>query len=122
LRLTARFATLKPFEKIADTIGVSDAVPKEASFWVPLIAGLGGMLALNQYRFSQRLGEGLLAGAGAYGSQQDREFKQQQLAQQAQLQESQIMKNTWVLLAERFKPIGNNQFYDTVRGEAYQRR
>jgi hypothetical protein len=83
-----------------------------------LIAGLGGMLASNQYRFSQRLGEGLLAGAGAYGSQQDREFKQQQLAQQAQLQESQIMKNTLGLAAERFKPIGNGQFYDNVRGEA----
>ena len=107
-----------PFEKIADTVGIPDVVPKESSFWVPLIAGLGGMLASNQYRFSQRLGEGLLAGAGAYGSQQDREFKQQQLAQQKDLQESQIMKNTLGLAAERFKPIGGGKFYDAVRGEA----
>jgi hypothetical protein len=79
-----------PFEKIADTVGVPDVVPREASFWVPLIAGLGGMLASNQYRFSQRLGEGLLAGAGAYGAQQDKEARQQQLAQQA-AQQGQLL-------------------------------
>jgi spore germination cell wall hydrolase CwlJ-like protein len=52
----------------ANTIGkaLPDVIPKDSKFWVPLIAGLGAMLASNQYRFSQRLGEGLLAGASAY--------------------------------------------------------
>jgi hypothetical protein len=40
------------------------------------------MLASNQYRFSQRLGEGLIGGAAAYGKQQEFQQKQQQLAQQ----------------------------------------
>jgi hypothetical protein len=39
------------------------------------------MLASNQYRFSQRLGEGLIGGAAAYGKQQEFEQKNQQQAQ-----------------------------------------
>jgi hypothetical protein len=48
-----------------------DSVPTDSSFWVPLIAGLGTMLASDKYRFSQRLGEGLVGGAAAYGKQQE---------------------------------------------------
>ena len=100
-----------PFEKIADTVGIPDVVPKESSFWVPLIAGLGGMLASNQYRFSQRLGEGLLAGAGAYGSQQDREFKQQQLAQTANLAQQRIdiekQNNALAMFGKLYQPQYN---------------
>jgi hypothetical protein len=54
-----------PWQKTAGKI-LPDAVPTDSTFWVPLIAGLGSMLASNQYRFSQRLGEGLVGGAAAY--------------------------------------------------------
>lgn len=56
-----------------ETIGkkiLPDAVPTDSSFWVPLIAGLGAMLGSDKYRFSQRLGEGLVGGASAYAAQQ----------------------------------------------------
>ena len=71
-----------PFER---TIGkaMPDSVPTDSSFWVPLIAGLGTMLASDKYRFSQRLGEGLVGGAAAYGKSQEFGQKEQQLAQQA---------------------------------------
>ena len=67
----------------ASSIGkiLPDAVPTDSSFWVPLIAGLGSMLASNQYRFSQRLGEGLIGGAAAYGKQQEFQQKNEQQAQ-----------------------------------------
>jgi hypothetical protein len=55
----------KPWETIGKKI-LPDAVPTDSSFWVPLIAGLGTMLASDKYRFSQRLGEGLVGGAAAY--------------------------------------------------------
>jgi hypothetical protein len=71
-----------PYERTFGKI-LPDAVPTDSSFWVPLIAGLGSMLASNQYRFSQRLGEGLVGGAAAYGKQQEFEQRNQQLAQQA---------------------------------------
>ena len=54
-----------PWQKSVGKI-LPDAVPTDSTFWVPLIAGLGSMLASNQYRFSQRLGEGLVGGAAAY--------------------------------------------------------
>jgi hypothetical protein len=69
-----------PFERTFGKI-LPDAVPTDSSFWVPLIAGLGSMLASNQYRFSQRLGEGLIGGAAAYGKQQEFGLQQQQLQQ-----------------------------------------
>jgi hypothetical protein len=59
-----------PFETIGKKI-LPDAVPTDSSFWVPLIAGLGTMLASDKYRFSQRLGEGLVGGAAAFGKQQE---------------------------------------------------
>jgi hypothetical protein len=59
-----------PWEKTFSSL-TKDTVPTDSSFWVPLIAGLGSMLASNQYRFSQRLGEGLIGGAAAYGKQQE---------------------------------------------------
>ena len=71
-----------PWEKTFSSL-TKDTVPTDSSFWVPLIAGLGSMLASNQYRFSQRLGEGLIGGAAAYGKQQEFGQKEQQLAQQA---------------------------------------
>ena len=76
------------------------------------------MLASNQYRFSQRLGEGLIGGAAAYGKQQEFGLQQQKLAQEAQLQQSQIMKNTLGVAGERFKPIGGGKWFDNLRGEA----
>jgi len=70
-----------PFETIGKKI-LPDAVPTDSSFWVPLIAGLGSMLASDKYRFSQRLGEGLVGGAAAYGKQQEFQQKNEQQAQQ----------------------------------------
>jgi hypothetical protein len=71
-----------PWETLGKKI-LPDSVPTDSSFWVPLIAGLGSMLASNQYRFSQRLGEGLIGGAAAYGKQQEFGLQQQQQKQQA---------------------------------------
>jgi hypothetical protein len=62
---------------------ISDSVPTDSSFWVPLIAGLGTMLASDKYRFSQRIGEGLVGGAAAYGKQQEFGLNKERLAQQA---------------------------------------
>ena len=62
---------------------ISDSVPTDSSFWVPLIAGLGTMLASDKYRFSQRLGEGLVGGAAAFGKQQEFGLNKERLAQQA---------------------------------------
>jgi hypothetical protein len=70
-----------PFETIGKKI-LPDAVPTDSSFWVPLIAGLGTMLASDKYRFSQRIGEGLVGGTAAYGKQQEFQQKNEQQAQQ----------------------------------------
>jgi hypothetical protein len=58
-----------PWETIGKKI-LPDAVPTDSSFWVPLIAGLGSMLASDEYRFSRRLGAGLVGGTSAYAAQQ----------------------------------------------------
>lgn len=99
-----------PFER---TFGkaMPDSVPTDSSFWVPLIAGLGTMLASDKYRFSQRLGEGLVGGAAAYGKQQEFGLQQQKVG-------SEVMKNTLGVASDRFKPIGGGQWWDALRGEA----
>jgi soluble lytic murein transglycosylase-like protein len=73
-----------PFETIGKKI-LPDAVPTDSSFWVPLIAGLGTMLASDKYRFSQRLGEGLVGGAAAFGKQQEFGLNKEKLAQEEAL-------------------------------------
>jgi hypothetical protein len=90
---------------------ISDSVPTSSSFWVPLIAGLGTMLASDKYRFSQRIGEGLVGGAAAFGKQQEFGLQKEKVA-------SEIMKNTLGVASDRFKPIGGGQWWDTLRGEA----
>jgi len=64
---------------------ISDSVPTSSSFWVPLIAGLGTMLASDKYRFSQRIGEGLVGGAAAFGKQQEFGLSKEKLAQEEAL-------------------------------------
>ena len=71
-----------PWETIGKKI-LPDAVPTDSSFWVPLIAGLGSMLASDEYRFSRRLGAGLVGGAAAYGKQQEFGLQQQKVQQEA---------------------------------------
>lgn len=115
-----------PFETIGKKI-LPDAVPTDSSFWVPLIAGLGTMLASDKYRFSQRIGEGLVGGAAAYGKQQEFGLKKQELEQKGALQQSEILKNTMGIAAARFRPLGGNKWYDNQTGqsiglEEYQNR
>jgi hypothetical protein len=115
-----------PFERTIGKI-LPDAVPTDSSFWVPLIAGLGTMLASDKYRFSQRLGEGLVGGAAAYGKSQEFGLKKQELEQKGALQQSEILKNTMGIAAARFRPLGGNKWYDNQTGqsiglEEYQNR
>jgi hypothetical protein len=56
-----------PVEKVGEKLGVPELMRDERVF-VPLIAGLGAMLASDKPRFSQALGEGLAGAAGAYGA------------------------------------------------------
>ena len=71
-----------PWETIGKKI-LPDAVPTDSSFWVPLIAGLGTMLASDEYRFSRRFGAGLVGGAAAYGKQQEFGLQQQKVQQES---------------------------------------
>ena len=59
--------------------GTSKAFKSE-NFWIPLIAGVGSMLASNRPTLGGAIGEGLVGGAAAYSSQQ---------AQQAEIAKSQ---------------------------------
>jgi hypothetical protein len=88
-----------PYERTFGKI-LPDAVPTDSSFWVPLIAGLGTMLASNQYRFSQRLGEGLVGGAAAYG-------KQQELGMQQQKVDIERQNNAIAMFGKLFQPQYN---------------
>ena len=98
----------KPWETIGKKI-LPDAVPTDSSFWVPLIAGLGTMLASDKYRFSQRLGEGLVGGAAAYGKQQEFGLQQQKVG-------SELAKNSLGILNDRFMELPNGMFYDKLYG------
>jgi len=60
-------ATQGPWEKIGEKAGVPEMMRDERVF-VPLLAGIGSMLASDKPRFSQALGEGLAGAAGAYGA------------------------------------------------------
>lgn len=53
---------------------------KSENFWIPLIAGVGSMLASNRPTLGGAIGEGLVGGAAAYSAQQ---------AQQADIAKSQ---------------------------------
>jgi hypothetical protein len=81
-----------PFERTIGKI-LPDAVPTESSFWVPLIAGLGTMLASDKYRFSQRLGEGLVGGAAAFGKQQEFGLKKEELQDKNLMQRFNLAKD-----------------------------
>jgi muramidase (phage lysozyme) len=59
--------TKGPWEKIGEELKVPSSLRDERVF-VPLVAGLGAMLASDKPRFSQALGEGLSGAAGAYGA------------------------------------------------------
>jgi hypothetical protein len=72
---------------------ISDSVPTSSSFWVPLIAGLGTMLASDKYRFSQRFGEGLVGGAAAFGKQQEFGLKEKELQEKNLLQRFNLAKD-----------------------------
>jgi hypothetical protein len=56
-----------PVQKIGAKLGVPELMRDERVF-VPLLAGIGSMLASDKIRFSQALGEGLAGAAGAYGA------------------------------------------------------
>ena len=61
-----------PWRYMADKVmskDTSDAFKSE-NFWIPLIAGVGSMLASKNPSFGGALGEGLVGGAAAYSSQQ----------------------------------------------------
>jgi hypothetical protein len=61
-----------PWRYMADKVmskDTSDAFKSE-NFWIPLIAGVGSMLASKSPSFGGALGEGLVGGAAAYSSQQ----------------------------------------------------
>jgi hypothetical protein len=59
--------TQGPVEKIGAKLGIPEMMRDERVF-VPLLAGIGSMLASDKPRFSQALGEGLAGAAGAYGA------------------------------------------------------
>ena len=56
-----------PWEKIGEELKAPSLLRDERVI-VPLVAGLGAMLASDKPRFSQALGEGLAGAAGAYGA------------------------------------------------------
>jgi len=56
-----------PWEKLGEKAGVPASLRDERII-VPILAGLGSMLASDKPRFSQALGEGLAGAAGAYGA------------------------------------------------------
>lgn len=61
-----------PWRYMADKVmskDTSDAFKSE-NFWIPLIAGVGSMLASKNPSFGGALGEGLVGGAAAYTAQQ----------------------------------------------------
>ena len=61
-----------PWRYMADKVmskSTSDAFKSE-NFWIPLIAGVGSMLASRNPSFGGALGEGLVGGAAAYSAQQ----------------------------------------------------
>ena len=97
-----------PFER---TFGkaMPDSVPTDSSFWVPLIAGLGTFLASDKYRFSQRIGEGLVGGAAAYGKQQEFGLQKEKVG-------SELAKNSLGVLNDRFMELPNGMFYDKLYG------
>jgi hypothetical protein len=97
-----------PFERTFGKV-LPDAVPTDSSFWVPLIAGLGSMLASNQYRFSQRLGEGLIGGAAAYGKQQEFGLQQQKVDIEAR-------KNALTSIQGEFQYLPNGSIWSKTLG------
>jgi hypothetical protein len=56
------------FEKVVGK-DTSEALKSE-NFWIPMLAGVGSMLASKNPSFGGALGEGLVGGAAAYSSQQ----------------------------------------------------
>jgi hypothetical protein len=66
LDVSSRY-TKGPWEKIGEKTGIPEMMRDERVF-VPLLAGIGSMLASDKPRFSQALGEGLAGAAGAYGA------------------------------------------------------
>jgi hypothetical protein len=47
-----------------------DKVPKDSDFWIPLIAGVGGMLSSKSLSLAGAIGDGLVSGATAYQTNQ----------------------------------------------------
>lgn len=97
-----------PVEKVGEKLGVPELMRDERVF-VPLIAGLGAMLASDKPRFSQALGEGLAGAAGAYGAVRG------QTEELAESRGRQALTQAQVTRA-RFVPVGDKVFL-TYRDE-----
>jgi spore germination cell wall hydrolase CwlJ-like protein len=102
------FATVSgPSHPFVETIGkhLPNSVPTDSSFWVPLIAGLGTMLASDKYRFSQRLGEGLVGGAAAFAK-----MSEQEMGLKKSEQETEALRLANQMKPFLFTPYGNVVF------------
>jgi hypothetical protein len=93
--------TKGPWEKIGEKAKIPEMMRDERVF-VPLIAGIGSMLASDKPRFSQALGEGLAGAAGAYGAVRG----QTQDIANKQASEKLLGVQT---AGARFKPLGDGR-------------
>ena len=80
---------LGPFERISSGV-LPKSVPREAQFWIPLLSGVGSMLASQSKTLPGAIGEGLVGGVSGYlgaqkGLQEVAESKAREEAQYAGL-------------------------------------
>ena len=83
--------------------GTGDWFSSNQNWLVPLLKGVGTMASSPSRYFGAALLQGIGGGASAYGQQQ--------------MQQADIAQKTLGIAANRFVPIGSNQFYDKVIGD-----
>jgi hypothetical protein len=88
--------------------GIGSLLTSE-KFWLPVISGIGGMLASPSVRLPGAIGSGLLSGAGAYAAT---EKQQSEIAKREAEREETLAKAavTRASLYERFPIRGEGQF------------
>jgi hypothetical protein len=121
-RVASRY-TEGNWEKIGEKVGVPELARDERVF-VPLIAGIGALLASDKPRFSQALGEGLGAAAGAYGAVRGQteelaESRGRQALTQAQTTRARFITAGDKIFLTYVGPDGNDEFMDL--GQAFDR-